>query len=253
MNLILPSIESYGISDIGSRNNNEDVWAELSDDHFYVLADGMGGHLAGEIAAKEAVLHLCDSIERFFRDHPRPTIESTKKQLSQAFMNANTWIRSLSAKHPDLSGMGTTLCSILILEKEVIYAHVGDSRIYRFRDRLERLTTDHSLHQERLAQKEHSQKPSKLPQKNILTRAMGIAPQIQPDIGVTTFFPGDLYLLFTDGLHDPLSDKEIETLIRQSSSIQELGLTLVEAAKKAGGQDNITVLIVRNNEKDLPR
>ncbi|HNA62082.1 MAG TPA: serine/threonine-protein phosphatase, partial [Rhabdochlamydiaceae bacterium] len=101
MNLMLPLIESYGISDIGGRNNNEDVWAELPDDHFYVVADGMGGHLAGEVASKEAVLSSCDSIEKFFRKHPQPSVEAVKKLLKQALSEANTSIRSLAAKHPD--------------------------------------------------------------------------------------------------------------------------------------------------------
>lgn len=231
---MLPLIESYGISDIGARKNNEDVWAELPDDHFYVVADGIGGHLAGEVAAKEAVLHLCDSIEKFLRKQPHPSIEAAKTFLKQAFSEANTWIRSLGAQNPDFTGMGTTLCAVLILGNTLIYAHVGDSRIYRFRETLERLTTDHSQKNLRVSSSR-------------ITRAIGISSELNPDIEITTLLPGDIYFLSSDGLHTPLSDKQIETTLRQSSSIRERALNLVEAAKKAGGQDNITILILKNN------
>jgi PPM family protein phosphatase len=248
MNL-MPLIESFGISDIGvSRTNNEDVWAELPDDHFYVLADGMGGHQAGEIAAKEAVLHLCDSMERLFRNHPHPTVELAKKHLRQAFIESNAWIRSLAAKHPDFHGMGTTLCAILILGKELLYAHVGDSRIYRFRGKLERMTNDHSLRQDMLTRGELNEKTAvDFPYKNVLTRALGISPQLEPEVQSTTLLPGDVYFLSSDGLHDPLTDKQIETVFRQSGSIKEAAIELVEAAKNSGGQDNITILILKNN------
>lgn len=245
MNLMLPLIESYGISDIGGRNNNEDVWAELPDDHFYVVADGMGGHLAGEVASKEAVLSLCDSIEKFFRKHPQPSVEAVKKLLKQALSEANTSIRSLAAKHPDFSGMGTTLCALLIVGNQLVHAHLGDSRIYRFRKTLQQLTSDHSLRQEMANKGEATS--ADFPYRHVLTRALGISSQVEPDIGLTTFLPGDIYFLSSDGLHDPLTDKQMETILRQSASIREAAIDLVEAAKNAGGQDNITILILKNN------
>jgi protein phosphatase len=247
MNLMLPLIESFGISDIGTtRANNEDIWAELPDDHFYVLADGMGGHLAGEVAAKESVLHLCDALERFLRQHPHPSIPALKAHLRQGFTEANAWIRSLASKHPDLSGMGTTLCCLLVLGKELIYANIGDSRIYRFRNQLERLTQDHSLREELLAQGELTeQTAADFPRKNILTRALGISSTIEPDIHQTKVQPGDIYFLCSDGLHDALADRQMETILRQTPSIKQAAIELVEAAKNAGGTDNITILIVK--------
>ncbi|HUD02008.1 MAG TPA: Stp1/IreP family PP2C-type Ser/Thr phosphatase [Rhabdochlamydiaceae bacterium] len=247
MNLMLPLIESFGISDIGTtRANNEDIWAELPDDHFYVLADGMGGHLAGEVAAKESVLHLCDALERFLRLHPHPSIPALKGHLRKGFTEANTWIRSLASKHPDLSGMGTTLCCLLVLGKELIYANIGDSRIYRFRNQLERLTQDHSLREQLLAQGELTeQTAADFPRKNILTRALGISSTIEPDIHQTKVQPGDIYFLCSDGLHDALADRQMETILRQTPSIKQAAIELVEAAKNAGGTDNITILIVK--------
>lgn len=249
MNLFIPHIESYGLSDVGPvRANNEDVWAELPDEHFYVLADGMGGHLAGEVAAKEAVLHVCDSVERFLRANPHPSLDAAKSHLRKALSDANTWIRSLSAKHPDFNGMGTTICCILILEKTVICAHIGDSRIYRFRGKLDRLTQDHSLREELLAQGElNDTSAANFPYKNVLTRALGISSQIESEIRDTPFEAGDLYFLSSDGLHDVLSDKQMETILRQTSSLKEAAITLIEAAKEAGGTDNITILMLRDN------
>lgn len=246
---MLPLIESFGISDIGTtRANNEDVWAELQGDHFYILADGMGGHLGGEVAAKESVLHVCDALESFLRQHPHPSIPAVQSHFKQAFTKANNWIRSLAHKHPDLSGMGTTLCCLLILGKELIYANIGDSRIYRFRNTLERLTQDHSLREELLAQGELTEETAAdFPRKNILTRALGISSSVDPDIHQTLIQPGDIYFLCSDGLHDSLNDRQMETLLRQHSNIKEAAIELIEAAKKAGGTDNITILIIKIN------
>jgi protein phosphatase len=235
---MIPSIETFGVSDIGlSRQNNEDVWAELADDHFYVLADGMGGHLAGEVAAKEAVLHFCDAVDKYFRSKMPPTVSSAKRYIGETFISANSWIRRLSKDHPDLSGMGTTLCCLLLLENKAIIGHVGDSRIYRYRKELQLLTRDHSLEQEM---------PNKgRAVKHILTRAIGISPAIVPELLEAAYHDGDIYLLCSDGLHDALSDKQIETIFRRSPSLKETALDLIDAAKKSGGHDNITLLLVK--------
>ena len=232
------SIETFGVSDIGtSRQNNEDVWAELADDHFYVLADGMGGHLAGEVAAKEAVLHFCDAVDKYFRSRLPPSVSSAKRYIGETFISANSWIRRLGKDHPDLHGMGTTLCCLLLLENKAIIGHVGDSRIYRYRKELVLLTTDHSLMQEM---------PSKgRSVKHILTRALGISPATEPDLFEAPYQNGDIYLLCSDGLHDALTDKQIETIFRRSPSLKETALELIDAAKKGGSHDNITILLVK--------
>ncbi|MGH2639639.1 MAG: PP2C family protein-serine/threonine phosphatase [Rhabdochlamydiaceae bacterium] len=231
---MIPSIETFGVSDVGlSRQNNEDIWAELRDDHFYVLADGMGGHLAGEVAAKEAVLHFCDAVDKYFRSPIPPSVSSVKRYIGETFISANSWIRRLGKDHPDLHGMGTTLCCLLLLSNKAIIGHVGDSRIYRYRKELMLLTQDHSLEQE------------KSTKKHILTRALGISPAIEPDLLEAPYQSGDIYLLCSDGLHDALSNKQIETVFRRSSSLKETALELIEAAKKGGSRDNITLLLVR--------
>lgn len=233
---MISSIETFGVSDIGlSRQNNEDVWAELPDDHFYVLADGMGGHLAGEVAAKEAVLHFCDAVDKYFRSSTPPTLSSAKRYIGETFISANSWIRRLSKDHPDLSGMGTTLCCLLLLDKKIIVGHVGDSRIYRYRKELLLLTRDHSLEQE-TSGRSRSYK---------LTRALGISPAIEPDLLEAPYQAGDVYLLCTDGLTDALSDKQIEAIFRRNTTLKETALELIDAAKEGGSHDNITLLLVR--------
>lgn len=245
---MMPLIESFGMSDIGlSRPNNEDMWGELPDDRFYALADGMGGHLAGEVAAKEAVLRFCDSMEKFFRYNPEPTVDAAKSCLKDAFQETNRWIRKFGADYPTLRGMGTTLSCLLVLNQQLVYAHIGDSRIYRFRKRLERLTRDHSLCEELVMKgKLDEEEVFTYPRKNILTRALGIAPTIEPEIQETTFQAGDLYFLCSDGLHDPLSDNQIEFTLSRFHTLKEKSIGLVEAAKSAGGGDNITVLMIRS-------
>lgn len=236
--------ESFGISDVGLvRKNNEDTWAELPENHFYVLADGMGGHLAGEVAAKEAVLHFCDAIDKYFRSPSPPTIPSAKLYLGETFISANSWVRRLGKDHPDLHGMGTTLCSLLILQNTAIIGHVGDSRVYRFRKELSLLTTDHSLEQQLLSSR--STHKSSRSCKHVLTRAIGITPGIEPELTQLPCEKGDIYLLSTDGLHDVLSNREIETIFRQHSSIKEIASSLIETAKKSGSRDNITALLIK--------
>ncbi|MBP7075256.1 MAG: serine/threonine-protein phosphatase [Rhabdochlamydiaceae bacterium] len=239
---MISSIETFGVSDIGlSRQNNEDVWAELPDDHFYVLADGMGGHLAGEVAAKEAVLHFCDAVDKYFRSPTPPTTSSAKRYIGETFISANSWIRRLSKDHPDLSGMGTTLCCLLLLDNKIIVGHVGDSRIYRYRKELLLLTRDHSLEQE-TSGRSRSYK---------LTRALGISPAIEPDLLEAPCQKGDVYLLCTDGLTDALSDKQIEAIFRRHTTLKETALELIDAAKEGGSHDNITLLLVRIPAEDL--
>lgn len=234
--------ESYGISDVGLvRGNNEDVFAELPEYHFYVLADGMGGHKAGEIAAKEAVMDLCDSIDAFFNLRIHPTLDETKKLLKQAILQANTWVRNLAGQHHELSGMGTTLCTLLILDDQVIYSHLGDSRIYRFKEKLERLTQDHTVREENLSSVDGKKRV-----KTMITKAIGTSVFVDPEIKTRPLEAEEIYFLCTDGLTDCLSDAEIEQVLHKEKRIKEASIELVELAKKAGGHDNITILMIKN-------
>ncbi len=243
------SLKSFGLSDIGlTRSNNEDVWVACPEIGFFALADGMGGHQAGEVAAKEALENLTASAQKIkSRDCMELIIE-----LRHAIEKANSWVYQLGKESQLLNGMGTTLCCMLWNEEMVIYAHVGDSRIYRLREqKLELLTRDHSLFAKwletgRLA--EECETP--FPYKNVITRAIGTAARANPEIAVSTYHPGDVYFLCTDGLSDVLSLLEMEKILNRSPDLENASKRLIEKAKIKGSSDNITILMVQSETKN---
>jgi protein phosphatase len=239
-------VESYGDSDIGlSRLNNEDVFACLSEEKFYTLADGMGGHNAGEVAAQMTVKELCKKIQKAYAYSPTP--EQWKELVEKAIFDTNLKIYQTSEKNAEQRGMGTTLCLALIVDEKILIAHVGDSRIYRFRKgRLSRLTHDHSLTVELIARGELDEESAKTyPKKNVITRAIGTQITVDPELRLLDIEPGDLYLLCSDGLSDPVSDMIIANCLDATASLKIATEKLILAAKEAGGGDNITLLTFR--------
>lgn len=235
------TVESFGISDLGLvRGNNEDVFHEIPIHRFFVLADGMGGHNAGEIAAKEVVHHLSTSVCQLFSSDEKATpITDLSSHLHKAIQNANLWVHELSEQKEELCGMGTTLCCLLLHQQSLIYAHVGDSRIYRFRKGLKQLTQDHSLLSQ--TQKETSSSSGK----NIITRAIGTSPIVEPDINVSSLESNDIYFLCSDGLTDFVSDEELSHILKEHSCIKTASRRMIELAKTKGSSDNITVLMIK--------
>jgi protein phosphatase len=199
----------------------------------------MGGHQAGEIAAKEAIEHLSKTVKKIkSRDCLELIIE-----LRSAIEKANQYVYRLGKKRETLNGMGTTLCCLLWSETLIVYAHVGDSRIYRYRDKkLELLTQDHSLMTKWLKIGKKSSTP--FPYKNVITRAVGTAPKANPEISFTAHEPGDLYFLCTDGLSDVLSNEDIEKIIHTSPDLATTSSRLIHKAKVQGSSDNITILMI---------
>ena len=238
---MLKEIECYGLSDIGHvRANNEDLWIELPEYQFYALADGMGGHNAGEVAAKEAILELCDAIDKLFIENNKPSIEKAKQGIKQGVCASNRWVRSLSKEHSLLSGMGTTLCCTLILQETLIYTHLGDSRIYLFRKKLKQLSEDHTS-----TQQIFDPQTNQIRLKTVITQAIGTSSHVDPLIHTLSLENDDLILLCSDGLSDHLSDKEIEQFLKEPLSLKDLAHHLVDEAKEKGGKDNITVVLIR--------
>ncbi len=247
------TVESFGISDLGLvRNNNEDVFHSVPLHQFFVLADGMGGHNAGEIAAKEAVYHLSTSVCQFFASKQKDLslFDTFPSHLHHSIVKANLWVHELSEQKKELSGMGTTLCCLLLHQNSLIYAHVGDSRIYRFRKKLEQLTEDHSL----LSPEEKAEK-SRSSEKHIITRAIGTGPEVEPDISISALQPNDIYFLCSDGLTDFVSDSELTEILQKHPCIKTASRRMIEAAKNKGGSDNITVLMIKvlHDLSDLSR
>ena len=240
-------VSVFGLSDIGLvRQNNEDVWAELKDLRFFAIADGMGGQLAGEVAAEEAITALCQII----RDHigkRKKEIEETQDLIFKSIEEVNQIVFNLGQDDAQLWGMGTTLCCVLFHDDGIVYGHVGDSRIYRLRkNRLEQLTKDHSLVMELVDLGELTEDQAEnFLYKNIITKAIGTDPYVVPTVEATEVMDGDIYMMCTDGLSDLLDRGEIEDVMNQSSDIEEIGKSLVQTAISTGGTDNVTVVLMK--------
>lgn len=240
-------LQTYSISEIGpTRKNNEDVYLEMPEHAFFALADGMGGHNAGEVAAHEAIINLSEEIEKLTLTEPW-ALHPLISHIQKAVCDANTWVYHLSQNHPSFSGMGTTLSCFLIHKESLLFAHVGDSRLYRYRDgRLEQLTEDHSLRAQLLKKGKLSpEEAHTFPKRNVVTRAVGTTKEILPDVGTTPIHSGDIYFLCSDGLSDHLRDGEMELIFQNHSSIEEISQKLVQAALNNGGKDNITIVMVK--------
>jgi len=241
-------VESWGLSDVGLvRSNNEDVWAQIEGHNFFILADGMGGHKAGEVAAQEAVDALKRILHQKFLEKPYEaySLSGLKETIYTAIIDVNAVIYSIGSSDEALRGMGTTLCCLTVHPEGVIYGHVGDSRIYRLRSgNLAQLTEDHTLMSPYVDEKSHSGK-SKIQYKNFLTRTIGNDPLTIPDVETTEIQQDDIYLLCSDGLTDMVPFEEIKRMLITAPSMQDCAQSLVNTAKVNGGIDNVTVIVLK--------
>lgn len=241
-------VVSYGLSDQGLvRKKNEDAWASLPSHLFFAIADGMGGHKAGEVASKEAIDNLSMSIKRIFSSKRKENshLSDIITHLHYAIQDANYRVKELADKNVQYTGMGTTLCCFLLHQQHIIFANVGDSRIYRYRKGLKQLTEDHSLKNHLLKKgKLTEENKERYPYKNRITKALGTHTLLTPDVSYTAIEPGDIFFLCSDGLSDYVQDSEIEAIVSQNKSIEDLTKDLIEAAKDKGGRDNVTVVMV---------
>jgi len=238
-----------GLSDIGlARTNNEDALLILEDQGFFALADGMGGHRAGEIAAMEVMRCLSASIEALFLSSNKNWAISELFSLNRSCIErANSWVHHLSCKRRAYQGMGTTLCTLLFYKRFLIYGHVGDSRIYRFRKGvLKQLTSDHSLHNQMIVRGDVKKGEARCSSyNNILTRAIGMQNVVNVDSHITSVVHDDIYLMCTDGLTNQVDDFEIEDICNSSYDLKTTSASLIKRANSEGGQDNVTVLMVK--------
>ena len=227
-------------TDIGRvRKQNEDAaWFDETR-NIYAVADGMGGHLAGEVASGMAI----EAVQRMVHTYEKPGISA----LREAVADAHDRISAHARNHAQCAGMGTTLSIMWRGYKYVYIAHVGDSRIYRLRGgELEKITEDHSLVEElvraRLITREEARTH---PRRNIITRALGTQGDNQPDLLAADVKPGDIWLLCTDGLSGMISDEQIARTMNAYRSLDEMADSLMEQALAAGGKDNITLILCR--------
>lgn len=261
----MPSIEAFGLTDVGrKRKHNEDAFALDLNDGLFIVADGMGGHAAGEVAARITVETIGEFIaatrqkeEATWPFKYNHSLHFNSNRLAIAIEKANERVMAAVAAQPWLKGMGTTVVAGLLNEKILSLAHVGDSRAYLFRDgKLQRLTDDHSWVHEQVAAGILTEDEAKShPLKNVVTRALGGGPSVSPDLQELSFSARDRFLFCSDGLTTMLSDEEIEQFVAENEDPQQLCRALVDLANEKGGVDNITVVVARvlnSSEPDAP-
>ena len=236
------------------RGHNEDSVFANPVRGLVILADGMGGYNAGEVASGMATSFLASALETSFFDKPSaaggevnaPAFARTC--LRESIEKANQAIYNAASCEPDFAGMGTTLVSALFHDNRVTVAHVGDSRLYRLRDDvLSVMTRDHSLLQQQIDSGMITLEEARFSQnKNLVTRALGVDPAVDPEINEFPVLSGDLYLFCSDGLNDMLPDEEIALALQMLAANPELAATqLVQMANDNGGRDNVSVVVVK--------
>lgn len=218
------------------RANNQD--SLLVAEKLYGVADGMGGHKGGETASRvaaEAVVSVLES---------KLPAEET---LREAVDTANRRVYDMAAEDPNLQGMGTTLTFLWEGEGQVLIGHVGDSRAYRFRDgQLTQMTLDHSMVAELVRSNVITPEMAKThPYRNIITRAVGIDPEVETDVIIADLKPGDRWLMCSDGLYNMVEDEEISRILSEMED-EEAADRLMELALENGGTDNITLVLCRS-------
>ena len=239
------------------RSNNEDNYYALPDHGLFLVCDGMGGHNAGEVASAMAIDTVAQEAKRlpplnenisWWRRlfHSKDEGFNPVEWLHNTVARSNDLIHKAAQANAERKGMGTTLVLILKREQALLTAHVGDSRVYRYRRKqLSQLTQDHSLAQELVRQGVMTEEEALYSApSNVLTRALGVRPRVEEDIIYHSIEPGDLFLLCSDGLYNMVDDDEIVAVIRhEQSPLQARCDTLVQKANEAGGADNITTLL----------
>jgi protein phosphatase len=241
---VLVHFAAAAVTDRGrKRPSNEDAFGFSVEHGVYLVCDGMGGAAAGEIASSLAV----DEVLRHFESRVASQAAPLAQAAEQAISAANSAIYSRAERNYQLSGMGTTLVGLLVQERHILVFNVGDSRCYRLRKRrLEQITLDHSLVEEQVREGRMTRAEAlRSPLRNVITRALGTQCCVTPDLFELEADPGDLFLLCSDGLTRELADPLIESLLLSELPLDDLCARLVQAAKKAGGHDNITCLLVR--------
>ena len=245
-------MRSFGATHVGLvRKINEDSFYcqekyEYSKPYICMIADGMGGHNAGEVASTMAVTEVKGFLKKAIKNSVGYGIEDYENLVREAFLFANKCIYNSSMKNKERLGMGTTLTLALIVENNLIIGHVGDSRMYIIKNGcLSKVTEDHSYVAELI--KNGTIKPEEAnhhPQKNLITRALGTSRTIEVDVKKVAIEYGDFILMCTDGLSNMLSDDEILSTATSEREIQSVCHELVDKANLNGGLDNVTVIVI---------
>ena len=236
-------MKAYAKTDIGKKRS-------MNQDYFYcsnnpvgsfqnllIAADGMGGHKAGDHASKLCVENIVKSISSNIHSTPVTV-------FNEAIMAANKVVYEEARRYPQYEGMGTTVVACTLLDKTLYVANIGDSRLYLISDEIKQVTSDHSLVEEMVKKGDITEREARVhPQKNIITRALGIDDQVHADYFEISVETSDIVLLCTDGLTNMIEDDDIEYIVKHSGSIEKAVNSLVAKANENGGYDNITVIL----------
>ena len=242
----------YSATDVGQKRKMNQDYVFVSENpvgnlpNLFVVADGMGGHNAGDYASSHAVQTLVDEIRRDADFNPI-------KVIRHAIETANTEILERSRREEHLRGMGTTIVVCTVVGHYAYVANVGDSRLYVIQGEIHQVTKDHSLVQEMVRMGEIKPEEARNhPDKNIITRAVGVSEKVKIDIFERQLRAGEYIILCSDGLTNMLEDEEISRILKTPGTIEERAERLINAANQNGGRDNIAVILIdafaRENE-----
>ncbi len=234
----------FSLSDVGQKRtiNQDFIYTSITSigllPNLFLVADGMGGHKAGDFASRKTVEIMVEEIEGNSKESPVVV-------LREAIEKANDAIYRLASQDEDMEGMGTTLVAASLIGDRLQVANVGDSRLYVIGEEITQITVDHSLVEEMVRVGTIDKEMAKShPRKNIITRAVGVMPTIQPDFFTVTIKKGEQVLLCTDGLTNMLEDEEISKIVKSRGTVEEKVKTLVAEANRRGGKDNISVVLL---------
>ena len=237
-------MKSFGKSDTGNKRSNNQDSIFYSDSpvgtlpNLYIVADGMGGHRAGDKASKMAIDITLDFVKK-------TSLENPVAILKRAMIFANNEIYKAASHDPDLSGMGTTMVAAVAMDGKLYVANVGDSRLYVIGSDIRQVTMDHSLVEELIRNGELERKKGRNhPGKNIITKAMGSRDEVMPDFFEIDLCAEDKYLLCSDGLSNMVEDDEIRDIVVEHQNLEQIAQALVDRANYYGGSDNISVVIL---------
>lgn len=237
-------LKTFSITDIGKRRKLNQDYVYTSErpvgnmPNVFIVADGMGGHNAGDYASKYTVETIVKEMERSVEVNP-------ERILTKAIESANEQIIRLSRENADLEGMGTTVVVATCMGKYMKVANVGDSRLYVIGDKITQITRDHSLVEEMIRMGGIDRETARNhPDKNIITRAIGAADTVEIDFFDVELSEGEMVLMCSDGLTNMLEDEEIRMIMNEQRDIVEKAEALVKAANNNGGKDNISVVLI---------
>ena len=247
--------QSFSITDIGLRREMNQDYVFSSDlplgslSCLYLVADGMGGHRAGDLASKLTVETVVNQVASSAGEEP-------EELLREAFKLANTKIRQTAARHREYYGMGTTLVCCTICGEELLVANVGDSRLYNYTEKgFMQITIDHSLVEEMVRAGTLDRRAARVhPERNVITRAIGAEDEMKVDFFRVPLSECGLILMCSDGLYSMIDDGEIESVLSGSKSLEEKAAILIALANRAGGKDNSSVILIdTSGDKDGDR